>query len=179
MKLIFLLSLLFLSSCQWFSDAGRPFLRGTAAAAPEGTPTFIQGWKDGCNTSSYARGNVFYRTIYSHRYNAKLIDNPEYRFGYSRGYTTCFQFVVAGNSGPQASFDRYLLPYGNNSVFDMTAGNINEAWHGFFGSKSGIWAGDVTNSDVNFNDIVGVVSGPVISGDPLWAGGSKGQFFGQ
>jgi hypothetical protein len=185
MRLILLSSLLFLNACQWFSDAGLPLASGTSVEMPRGTPVFTQGWKDGCNTSSYTRGNVFYKTIYSHRYNTKLIDNPEYRFGYSRGYSTCFQIMVTGNSGPQASFDRYLLPYGNNSVFEMSVGNINENWFGFFGSKSGILAGDFTNSDVTLDSVVNIWQnaerggGTVFGSDPLWSGGSKGQIFGQ
>lgn len=185
-NIITLLLVLLLVNCRWLRDSDSPFLMGGYMRTPEGTPTFQQGYKDGCGTVLYTRGNVFYRTIHKHNYNAKLIGNPEYRFGYSRGYTTCFQIVVSGNSGPQASFDAYLN-YGE--TFDMSGGgNINNLWGGFFNNgkdASGIWQGDVTNSNVNLESVVNIWqnaergSGTVFGSDPLWSGGSKGQFFGQ
>ncbi len=180
-KNIILIVALTLTSCRWFKDADAPFLMGGYKSLPQGTPTFQQGYKDGCGTVSYARGNVFYKSIHKHNYNTKLIGNPEYRFGYSRGYTTCFQIVVSGFSGPQASFDAYLN-YGG--MFDMSGGgNINNLWGGFF--QNGIWQGDATNSTVNLQSVVDIWQnaerggGTVLGGNPLWAGGSSGQFFGQ
>lgn len=176
---IFLLVLI-LANCRWFKSADTPFLMGNYMRLPQGTPIFQQGYKDGCGSSLYTRGNVFYRTIHKHNYNAKLIGNPEYRFGYSRGYTTCFQIVVGGASGPQASFDAY---FSYSGTFDMSAGNINSLWGGFF--QNGIMEGDVTNSNVNLNSVVNIWQnaerggGTVLGGNPLWAGGSSGQFFGQ
>ena len=180
-KNIALFLLLILASCRWFKDAATPFLMGDYMRLPQGTPTFQQGYKDGCGTSLYTRGNVFYRTIHKINYNPKLIDNPEYRFGYSRGYTTCFQIVVGGASAPQASFDAYLN-YG--TTFDMSGGgNINNLWGGFF--SNGIMQGDVTNSNVNLDSVVNIWQnaerggGTVFGSNPIWAGGSAGQFFGQ
>ncbi len=180
MKAFLLIVTLFLTSCRWFTDAGTPLFSLGYAKVPAGTPTFQQGFKDGCGTTSYNRGNIFYKTIHKHNYNAKLIGNAEYRFGYSRGYSACFGGVVGGASGPQASFDAYLSYSGQ---FNMSAGDINSTWDGFFGG--GIWAGDVTNSNVNFNSIMGIWQnaerggGTVLGGNPLWAGGSSGQIFGQ
>ena len=179
--------LIYLSSCGWLIDIDTPVVMGMTPEVPAGTPAFKQGWKDGCSTTTYARGNILYRTFYSHKYDTKMIDNPEYRFGYSRGYSVCFHIILGGGSAPQASFDRYLLPYGNNTVFDMLIqpDAINNAWHGFFGSASGIWKGDATNSKVNLNSVVDIWQkssnggGTALGGHPLWAGGSKGQIFGQ
>lgn len=178
-KTLFFIILLFTSSCRWFSAAEMPFFMGGYVTPPQGTPIFVQGWKEGCNSSSYTRGNVFYKTIHHIQYDPKLIDNPEYRFGYARGYTTCFQIVVSGNSGPQASFDTFILPQGAGTFDYMKAGDINGTW-GMF--SSGIFQGDVTNSNFvenGFDGIVKVVGSGVINGNPLWAGGSAGQFFGQ
>lgn len=184
-KNIALVLLVILTSCRWFQSADTPFLMGNYMRLPQGTPIFQQGYKDGCGSSLYTRGNVFYRTIHKHNYNAKLIGNPEYRFGYSRGYTTCFQIVVSGASGPQASFDAY---FSYSGTFDMSGnGNINNLWGGFFNDgedASGIWQGDVTNSNVSLQNVVNIWQnaergGTVLGGNPLWAGGSKGQFFGQ
>jgi hypothetical protein len=180
MRVFLLLAILFLTSCRWFTDAGAPLMSFNYIKVPQGTPTFQQGFKDGCGSSTYARATVFYKAIYKHNYNAKLIGNSEYRFGYSRGYSACFGAAVSGTSGPQASFDAYLK---YDTQFNMSAGDINSTWDGFFGG--GIWAGDVTNSNVNFNSIMGIWQnaerggGTVLGGNPLWAGGSQGQIFGQ
>lgn len=180
MRNILFLTLLLLASCRWFTDAALPLYNLNNVKIPRGTPTFQQGFKDGCSSSNYARGNFLYKSLYKHNYNAKLIGNAEYRFGYSRGYSACFGAVLGGSSGPQASFDTYLV---YNGQFDMSAGNINNAWGGFFGS--GIWAGNPTNSAVTIDSVVDIWQkaerggGTVLGGNPLWAGGSAGQIFGQ
>jgi hypothetical protein len=187
MRFLLLILLLTTStSCKWFTGAKGPVFKWLSAKIPDGTPVFQEGFKDGCGSSSYNRGNMFYRTINKHNYNPKLIGNAEYRFGYSRGYTWCFQNALGGVGGPQASFDRYISPYGNDAVFDTKVGDINNLWGGFFGpGGGGIMSGDLTNSEVNFNSIVNIWqnaergAGTVLGGNPLWAGGSSGQFFGQ
>ena len=148
---------------------------------PDGTPAFQKGFRDGCSTSSYSRGNVFYRWRYGHKYDTKMIDNAEYRFGYQRGYTWCFQNVLSGVSGPQASWDRFLSPYGYDST--MSAGNMNSTWDGFFGGSVESPLGDQGSG---FDGIFDVLQkggsgsgGTAFGGNPLWAGGSSGQFFGQ
>lgn len=180
----FLLTFLILScsGCKWFSNMGSVFFKWTDFKTPDGTPAFQAGWKDGCNTSSYSRGNVWYRTWHKHGYNPKMIGNPEYRFGYGRGYSWCFQNVLSGIGGPQASFDRALFPYASNAtygygVFDTKADDIGTNWGGFFG-------GNIMNSASNgsWDDIWGVVQtggGKTALGTVLWEGGSQGQFFGQ
>lgn len=164
---------------------GTTYFSGFSYKIPQGTPAFQTGWKDGCETSSYSRGNIFYRTFRKHNYNTKMIGNPEYRFGYGRGYTWCFQNVVSGIGGPQASFDRALAPYADNKtygygVFDTKADNIGVMWGGFFGS-------DIMSSGANegWDASLGVLqkggagTGKSAFGTILWEGGSKGQFFGQ
>ena len=183
MRFLLVFLLLSTTGCKWFIEAKSPVFKWLSAKIPDGTPVFQEGFKDGCGTSSYTRGNIFYKTINKHNYNTKLIGNAEYRFGYARGYTWCFQNALGGVGGPQASFDRYISPYGNDAVITTSVGNINSLWGGFF--ESGIMQGDLTNSDVNFNSIVNIWQnaerggGTVLGGNPLWAGGSSGQFFGQ
>jgi hypothetical protein len=185
-KKILLLTLLILScsGCKWFSNAGTPFFSWTKFKTPPGTPAFQQGWRDGCSTSSYARGNMWYRMTRKHGYNPKMIGNPEYRFGYGRGYTWCFQNVLGGIAGPQASFDKAIAPYADNTnfgygVFDTKAADMSANWSGFFG-------GNVFNSMATDNNswdgVWGVVQtggGKTVLGTVLWEGGSSGQFFGQ
>jgi hypothetical protein len=119
-----------------------------------------------------------------HGYNPKMIGNPEYRFGYGRGYTWCFQNVLGGIAGPQASFDKAIAPYADNTnfgygVFDTKAADMSANWSGFFG-------GNVFNSMATDNNswdgVWGVVQtggGKTVLGTVLWEGGSSGQFFGQ
>ena len=161
------------------NSCSTPYLAGTNYKIPDGTPSFQSGYKDGCGTVLSARGTDFYRSRYKHNYNPALIGNPEYRFGYQRGYTYCFHASVSSAEGPHASADKYLFPHGNGyGVFDMGAGDVNNAWGGFFG-------GAPTQIDLgtNLNSVVSVWGGSAdnsaFGANPLWAGGSKGQLFGQ
>lgn len=177
---LLLVFLLELTGCKWFTSAGDPFLKWSNITIPKGTPTFQQGFKDGCSTTLYSRGNVYYKTRYGYRYDPKLIGNPEYRLGHQRGYTWCFEHIVG--SIPMTSFDRYILPYGGSGTFDMTTGNINTLWggdYGFFGN--GIWKESLTDPSNGFDAIFGVWTNGgtgALNANPLWAGNSKGQFFG-
>ncbi len=181
-KILILLLLLGLSSCKWFSSISSPFLSLTNIKVPDGTPTFQAGFKDGCSTVVYSRGNEVYRRRYKYRYDPKMIGNPEYRFGHARGYSWCFQYMfsAATNVG---SFDRFLNPGGYDKTFD--AGNINNAWDGFFGGGNSIWGSSVTTPGAGLDSMMSVFQTGLdgkqttFGANPLWAGGSKGQFFGQ
>jgi hypothetical protein len=177
-KILLVLFLLELVGCKWFGSSGDPFLKWSNITIPDGTPTFQQGFKDGCSTTLYSRGNVYYKTRYGYRYDPKLIGSSEYRLGHQRGYTWCFEHIVGGI--PMTSFDRYLLPHGNDGTFDMTAGNINSAWGGMFGGVGSIIE---VNPKNGFDDaIFGVWNNGgtgALNANPLWAGNSSGQFFGQ
>jgi hypothetical protein len=147
---------------------------------PKGSKAFQQGFKDGCSSVLYTRGNVYYRTKYSYRYDAKMIDNPEYRFGHGQGYNLCFTETISGvASGPSASFDRYLDPNKLQGSW-MAAVDYNSVVPGFLGSGYALSAG--TGGDVNgiFGTWTnGIQGGTALGSDPLWSGGSSGQFFGQ
>ncbi len=165
------------SSCKWFTRIGSPFFSGTNIKIPDGTPTFQKGFKDGCSSSTYARGNVLYRNKYGYRYDPNMIGNSEYRFGHSRGYTWCFQQALSGDTGPVGSWDKYIHPGGYDSTF--SSGNIEGAWGGFFGVH-GASLGQSVGGDVG--GFVGVLTNggsSVHNANPLWAGGSSGQIFGQ
>jgi len=176
-KILLIIFLLDLSGCKWFGAIGRPYLSFAGFKIPDGTPAFQQGFKDGCSTSLYSRGNVLYRNRYGYRYDPKMIGNPEYRFGHSRGYTWCFQQVVTGYGGPNSSFDKIIQPHGYDDTF--SAGNINSAWGGFFATP----APNVINIENGGLDGVMTVFGSgansAFGANPIWAGNSKGQLFGQ
>jgi hypothetical protein len=180
-RILLILLSLQLCGCRYFKMMGLPYFRGLDFKVPEGTPTFQQGYKDGCSTILFARGNGMYRDRYEYRYDPKLIGNPEYRFGHSRGQSWCFQNIIGPN--PLSSPDRFLMPYGNNTVFDMKAGDMGSNWSGFFGGSADTW-GDSVSSGSGLNGMFGVWGGgggqgSVFTANPLWAGGSSGQFFGQ
>lgn len=122
-----------------------PFKRNALAyttfAVPDGTPAFQAGYKAGCSAIVYARGNVFYRSRYDYYYDPKMIDNGEYKSGYSRGWAWCFGEIVGtdpakgtvggGGSGLSGSFI-----YPNGTPFDTNPSSVQNAWGGFFGSSA-------------------------------------------
>ncbi|OFW80257.1 MAG: hypothetical protein A2887_04200 [Alphaproteobacteria bacterium RIFCSPLOWO2_01_FULL_40_26] len=186
---LLLLLTLQLSSCRWFTGAGTTFFAWTNIKVPDGTPTFQQGFKDGCSTVLYARGNVYYRTRYSYRYDPKMIGNPEYRFGHSRGYTWCFQHMLQGQTGSQSSADKWLSQYGKQPMFDMAPADLGKAWGGMFdglkapgnpvasanpqGTDSGL---DILQKGISGGEAG--AGGTVFGGHPLWAGESSIKFMG-
>lgn len=183
--LITLLSQAFFS-CRWFTSVHSTYFAFTNFKVPEGTPTFQQGYKDGCSTVLYARGNDFYRTRYSYRYDPTLIGNAEYRFGHSRGYTWCFQNIVTAATG-HGPVDAFLFPQGAASLtggLDYTPGNLKDVGM-FGGSISEPIAGGATLNDMmmvwqkgNNNAGVGGAGYTVFGNNPLWAGGSSGWWLG-
>ncbi len=183
LKTLTIILALSLFSCKWFTSAGTPFFSGMMPKIPEGTPAFQQGFKDGCSSVLYARGNGAYRSIHDYRFDPKMIGNPEYRFGHSRGQSYCFQNIVGPNT--IASFDRYILPHGNAGL-DTAPADYESAWGGFFGGKGGAGKalGDTMFDDSGFDGIFGAwgansPTGSALGANPLWAGDSKNQFFGQ
>jgi hypothetical protein len=183
LKILMIILALSLPGCRWFTSAGTPFLSGMTPKIPDGTPAFQQGFKDGCSSILYARGTGVYRAIHDYHFDPKMIGNPEYRFGHSRGQSYCFQNIIGPN--PMASSDRYLLPHGNAGL-DTSPTDYETAWGGFFGGKGGAGKalGDNVFDDSGVEGIFGAwgantPTGSAIGANPLWAGGSKGQLFGQ
>ena len=181
-KILTLALFLQTNSCAWFTSPSVPLFSMLKIKVPEGTPAFKMGYEHGCSNVMYSRGPVLYRNMRKYQYDPKMIGNPEYRLGISRGYTFCFQTIVSP-ANSTASFDRYLNPSGaawGYGVFDTKAGNINDAWGGLFltPAPSLINIPDA-GVDGNFNLLSGGAGGGALSTNPLWAGGSSGQFFGQ
>ena len=185
-KFLLILLLLEFSGCKWITGAGSPYYKWFGFKIPDGTPSFKKGYKDGCSTILYARGNQLMRDRYGgYHYDGNMIGNPEYRFGFSRGWSWCFQTTIGPNA--VTSPDRYIAPFGNGgNVFDMSAGNINNAWGGLFGGGGASGEGKAMGETIGgtgLNAVMGSVGGGggggVFSGNPIWAGGSGGQIFGQ
>ncbi len=181
-----------LSGCRWFSSASTTYFAWTNFKIPEGTPTFQKGYKDGCSTVLYARGNDYYRTRYSYRYDPTLIGNTEYRFGHQRGYTWCFQNILSAVAG-HGTIDRFLFPHGADSMtggLDYTPKDFNKM--GLFGDPDGysVFGSSVSTTPGGVDSMFGVwqkgtdkdgVGGAgetAFGTNPLWAGGSKGWWLG-
>jgi len=171
------------------SVSNAPYFSMTNFKVPPGSPIFQKGYSDGCVTALYSRGNYFYRAKYNGpKYDSALIDNSKYRFGHSRGYSYCFAAIISPTSGRRGSFDKTLFPYkqANGSAdygLDSNAASWNNVWGtgAFNDNANSPLGGSVTGN--GFNGIFQVLQGNsnegVFSGDPLYSGGSKGQFFGQ
>jgi hypothetical protein len=176
--LIFILLILNLNSCKWISDAGTPFYSMTGIKVPPGTPSFQKGFRDGCETVTYARGNPLYRTFYKgYRFDPKMVGNSEYRFGHSRGVSFCFMQVI---SNVHSSADNYLNYYDPT----MAAQDYNTVGDGLF--DGGVFSQSLTTPGNGIDGIFDVLqkggggtTGSAFTSNPLWAGGSVGQFFGQ
>jgi len=170
--------LLSLSSCKWFTEANRPFYAMTKFKIPDGTPAFQSGYKDGCNSILYARGNPLYKTkLKGYRFDPKMVGNTEYRFGHSRGWAFCFMTAIGQ---VHSSFDNYLNYYDPT----MMSQDYNTTGDGLF---DGVFSQSVTTPGNGLNGIFDVLQsgssgtsgGGVFNSNPLWAGGSLGQIFGQ
>lgn len=174
--LLIMATVLTLSSCEWFTRASLPHTWMSDFQVPEdGTPIFKQGYRDGCSFLFYARGNGYYRFMHKYKYDPRLSGSNEYRLGYKRGISYCFNFIVPG----VYSIDKYLFRYD----VSIKAGDYNET--GFFGKqKGGLDAFIPQGGGGGLNSVFGAVQkgsggGTALGGNPLWAGGSKGQLFGQ
>ena len=150
-----LISLALLSNCRWITGAKLSPMKFMQTIEVEGTPKFKLGFKDGCASTFYSRGNALYRLKYGWKFNTDLIDDPEYSFGRKRGYNYCFGYVVGGTSHFRGGWDRYIM--GHGPAFDMGKGSID----GVTGSYSG-----------NIFDVLNVPSGGVSANVEVLSGGS-------
>lgn len=175
LQVLLILATLNLTSCRWFtSDATDNFLHNFKVPNPPGSPIFKKGFKHGCSQILYSRGNFFYRTIFGYEYDTSLNYNKDYRFGYKRGYNACFIVIIASK---MPSFDKGLFPAGGGN--DIGTGFYSQT---DYDATSGMFDG-ILNSGFGGN-VNGVVQNlgsgsSVLDSNPIWAGNSQGQFFGQ
>jgi hypothetical protein len=166
-----------LSSCRWFSGSGAPFLAGTRINTPPGTPKFKKGFEDGCGTVIYARGNVLYRNLYKHNFDPKLIDDSEYSFGYKRGYSYCFQYMIGPTGQVGGGADTYLWRRDPSSFSQgMGKGNIDNTVN--YGALNW-WAPGSLDGVIDQTENSSSGLGGVFTSYPTWGTPSTGQIFGQ
>ena len=172
-NLLLIVTLLFFtSSCRWISEADTPFTMGMGFKIPDGTPVFKKGFYDGCSQLFYARGNGFYRWRHKYHYNPKMHQNPEYRFGYKRGMSYCFNSIVPG----VASSDRYLFWHKGQAIVAQDYNTVGIFPQG--GLSTAVPQAKNGGLDGVMNAFWGKKDHSVFGTHPLWAGGAKGQFFG-
>ena len=170
-KILALVIIILLSDCRWFSGARKSFLSGTTIKIPDGTPKFKKGFKDGCGTVLYARGNIYYRTFYNHNYDPKLISDSEYNFGYKRGYGYCFKYILTGIG----SSDTYILPK-DYTAFDMKAGSLNGTWN--YGNLDWGIGTRGNAADNGIDGVFGAMNKSALGSHFLWGTPNTGQIFG-
>jgi hypothetical protein len=175
--IIIFLTLSFLSSCKLFTGSSLSHLAFTNFKVPDGTPIFQKGYSDGCQNGLFSRGNMLYRTRYGiggFKYDADYIDNPEYRFGVSRGYSYCFTYNTAGRM--VRPMDEYL--YGKGTQFNMGRNSYNKSLQ----YESGSWSNAANVKHGGVNGIFSAVTKPkgftAMGSHPLFGTPNSNQLFG-
>lgn len=67
--------------------------RGLVDGAPEGTPAFRYGWKDGCESGLAAYGTLLYKAAYSYKYDSASLQDNEYHNAWEMGFRHCRWYV--------------------------------------------------------------------------------------
>ena len=174
-KILLLAIILSLTGCKFFTGAKGYFFMGTNYQVPNGTPAFQQGYRDGCENGIYTRANVLYKTRYhGYQYTPSLIDNPEYKFGYGRGYGYCFTMSTSGvHSG---GFDAFI--YGRGQPFDMQ----RNSYDGTVNYETGSWNNPFNIGSGGTDNVWGAVQSPkgfsTFSSHPLYGTPNSTQIFG-
>jgi hypothetical protein len=174
-KIFSIILILTLSGCKLFSGSSRYVFANMNYAIPDGTPTFKQGWKDGCENGIFSRGNTLYRTKYSgFKYTTELIDNPEYKFAYGRAYGYCFTMNTAG--AHTGGFDSFI--YARGTPFDMGRGNIDDTVN----YETGSWKNPLNVKHKGVNGNFDAIQSPkgfsVFGSHPLYGTPNDNQIFG-
>ncbi len=194
MRLILLILISFgLISCKIFGIPSKgTFAPLSNFKVPPGTPAFKSGYKDGCSSVLYSRGNMFYRSRYEYRYDPNMIDNTEYKFGYSKGNSWCFTHIVGispdNTLGPGDGLSS-LSPYGARPMFDTSPNNIDNAFDGMFGGLSAPINANTDSTPGGLSGIFDVyqkgisggqagAGGSVFGSNPLWSGDKGVGFMG-
>ena len=124
-NLLLLLIISSLFGCRFFSGPKSYYLAMMNYKVPDGSPIFKKGYSDGCESGLYSRGNVLYRVKYKgHRYDPTLIDHPEYKFAFGRGYGYCFTLNTAGTHTGGA--DEFIYSKSKGMPFEMGRADYND-----------------------------------------------------
>jgi hypothetical protein len=106
-----------------------------------------------------------------------MIDNGEYKSGYSRGWGWCFGEIVGtdplkGTVGGGGSGLTGAVVFPNDgTVFDKDPSPIGSAWGGFFGSKAPNIIETGSGLDGSFSVWSQGNGGSAFGANPLWSSG--------
>lgn len=189
MKKYLLLILLLFSGCKFITGASLSPFAFLGIPDPDGTPIFKKGFKNGCEAIISNRGTELFRHRYPYQFDVDLIDNPEYQFGFARGWSNCFNAIVSGRHTLGGSADTYLYNSmfgggaapGQGAGMDMGVGTIEHT----IADGGNVWSNPFSVG----GGIDGAIWGPVQTGKggagtafgahPLWGTWQTGQIFGQ
>lgn len=97
-KIIIILAVLTLNACS-FVTKPVPFglYRGMDGQAPDGTPEFRSGWKDGCESGMAAYGPLHYKAAYGYKYDHEQLQSNEYHSAWRIGFRHCRWYTAEWN----------------------------------------------------------------------------------
>jgi len=104
-KIIFIILLILtLAGCQWngntmasqlFHPVPPRMYEGMVDGAPEGTPVFRTGFKDGCESGMSAYGSLDYKAKHEFRHDPELAINDEYHSAWLLGFRHCRWYTAS------------------------------------------------------------------------------------
>lgn len=88
------LLLLMLSACSFKPRVGAPWMQELLANGPKGSsPTYQQGWRDGCESGISLTSNALQRHFYTFKQDGYQSQNPEYYIAWSNAMHYCQNYV--------------------------------------------------------------------------------------
>ncbi len=94
MKIILLIATMFCISCTGFTQP-LGHAHGMQDGAPEGTPQFRMGWRDGCQTGFHVSGDTHYKFLNSFTFKADFIEDDEYNEAWYMGFNHCRWYIAS------------------------------------------------------------------------------------
>ncbi|MDB2415520.1 hypothetical protein N9W34_07085 [Rickettsiales bacterium] len=85
-----------LNACSYITNP-MPFgiYKGMQDGAPEGSPNFRAGWKDGCESGMAAYGSLHYKATHGYQYNQQSLSDDEYHAAWRVGFRHCRWYTAA------------------------------------------------------------------------------------
>ena len=129
--LIALLLVLSLASC-----SSSPLnIWGLPNPPTEGSPEYLQGWREGCETGTTSYGNSYLRSRYKVNVTPELMSNQDYRKAWSIGNRYCTYYTADYLKGGYIDHGSDLR---GDDTFDIREGGFlgfgNSESSGFFES---------------------------------------------
>lgn len=95
MKLLQIILIFFvMTSCTGFY---KPLFydNGFKDFAPEGTPTFRMGWRDGCQTGFHVTGDTHYKFVNNFQFKADFIEDDDYNEAWHMAFNHCRVYIAS------------------------------------------------------------------------------------